>query len=77
MQNNPFFHYIATKTPLQAGKLLVSTPLTGDVFFDRSVILLIEHNEEGESRHLAQQKFTANFKRPFSQYAQRTYSCFA
>ena len=47
MQNNPFFHFSPTKTPLQAGKLLVATPLTGDIFFDRSVILLIEHNEGG------------------------------
>jgi putative transcriptional regulator len=47
MQANPFFHFTPTKTPLQAGKLLVSVPLTGDVFFDRSVILLVEHNENG------------------------------
>lgn len=47
MQNNPFFHFIPTQIPLQAGKLLVSVPLTGDIFFDRSVILLVEHNEKG------------------------------
>jgi putative transcriptional regulator len=47
MQDNPFFHFTPTETPLQAGKLLVSVPLTGDVFFDRSVILLVEHNQEG------------------------------
>ena len=47
MQNNPFFHFAPTKTPLQAGKLLVSVPLTGDIFFDRSVVLLIEHNKKG------------------------------
>ena len=47
MNDNPFFHFTPTKTPLQAGKLLVSVPLTGDIFFDRSVIFLIDHSEEG------------------------------
>jgi len=46
MRNNPFFHFTPTKIPLQAGKLLVSVPLTGDFFFDRSVVLLVEHNEK-------------------------------
>lgn len=48
MQDNPFFHFTPAKTPLQAGKLLVSVPLTGNIFFDRSVILLVEHNETGD-----------------------------
>jgi len=46
MRENPFFHFTPTKIPLQTGKLLVSVPLTGDFFFDRSVVLLVEHNEK-------------------------------
>jgi len=46
MQDNPFFHFNPTDIPLQAGKLLVSVPLTGDAFFERSVVLLLEHNEK-------------------------------
>jgi len=30
-----------------AGKLLVASPLIGDPNFDRSVVLMIEHNDEG------------------------------
>ncbi|MGC8865961.1 MAG: YqgE/AlgH family protein [Bacteroidales bacterium] len=33
-------------TPV-AGRLLVAEPFLGDPFFSRSVVLLIEHNEEG------------------------------
>jgi putative transcriptional regulator len=47
MRQNPFFQFTPTKIPLQVGKLLVSAPLTGEFFFDRSVILLVEHNDEG------------------------------
>ncbi|MCL2131360.1 MAG: YqgE/AlgH family protein [Lentimicrobiaceae bacterium] len=47
MQDNPFLNFSLTQTPLQSGKLLVAVPLKGDFFFDRSVILLVEHNEKG------------------------------
>jgi len=65
MQDNPFFHYTPTKTPLQAGKLLVSAPLTGDIFFDRSVVLLVEHNEEESFGLLLNKKLPLTLKDVF------------
>ena len=47
MQKNPFFCFEPTKLPLHAGNILVSVPLSSDFYFDRTVILLIEHNEKG------------------------------
>lgn len=41
-----FFEY-STKIPPKKGCLLISEPYLGDQNFDRSVILLCEHNEDG------------------------------
>ena len=46
MQKNPFFCFEPTKLPLQAGNILVSVPLSSDFYFDRTVVLLVEHNEK-------------------------------
>jgi putative transcriptional regulator len=47
MIKNPFFNFEPTGLPLQAGNILISVPLSGDFYFDRTVVLLIEHNENG------------------------------
>ncbi len=36
-----------TSHPLVSGKILISVPFMGDNYFDKSVILLVEHNNEG------------------------------
>ena len=47
MIKNPFFYSKPTEHPLQVGNILVSVPLSGDYYFDRTVVLLIEHGEKG------------------------------
>ncbi|MDR0368394.1 MAG: YqgE/AlgH family protein [Bacteroidales bacterium] len=47
MIKNPFFNFEPTGLPLQAGNILISVPLSGDFYFDRTVVLLVEHNENG------------------------------
>ena len=47
MLKNPFFYYEPTSYPLQAGNILVSVPFASDFYFNRTVILLIDHNEKG------------------------------
>ena len=47
MIKNPFFYSKATENPLQVGNVLISIPLSGNFYFDRTVILLVEHNEKG------------------------------
>ncbi|MDD3280149.1 MAG: YqgE/AlgH family protein [Bacteroidales bacterium] len=36
-----------TSHVLKAGNILISVPFMGDAYFDRSVVLLIEHNQSG------------------------------
>ncbi len=47
MTKNPFFYSEPTPYPLEKGNILISVPLSGDFYFDRTVVLLIEHNEQG------------------------------
>ena len=47
MIKNPFFYCKPTSYPLQAGNILVSVPFACDFYFNRTVILLIDHNEKG------------------------------
>jgi len=47
MIKNPFFYSKRTAHPLKIGNVLISIPLSGDYYFDRTVILLVEHNEKG------------------------------
>jgi len=47
MIKNPFFYSEPTVHPLRVGNVLVSVPLSGGFYFDRTVILLIEHTEKG------------------------------
>ena len=47
MIKNPFLYAKPTVYPLRRGSILISVPLSGSVYFDRTVILLIEHNEKG------------------------------
>ena len=42
-----FFEAPPTGIPLEKGRLLVSVPFNSDGYFDRTVILLVEHNSEG------------------------------
>ena len=44
---NSFFAVKPTGIPLERGRLLVSVPFNSDGYFDRTVILLVEHNSEG------------------------------
>ena len=44
---NSFFAVKPTGIPLEKGRLLVSVPFNSDGYFDRTVILLVEHNSEG------------------------------
>jgi len=46
MRKNPFFCFEPTELSLQAGNILISVPLSSDFYFDRTVVLLIEHNEK-------------------------------
>jgi len=46
MKKNPFFYFEHTGLPLQMGNILISVPLSGDYYFDRTVVLLVEHNEK-------------------------------
>lgn len=46
MKKNPFFNFEPSGLPLQVGNILISVPLSGDFYFDRTVILLIEHNHK-------------------------------
>jgi len=46
MIKNPFFYYQPSAHPLKEGHILISVPLQGNFYFDRTVILLIEHNEK-------------------------------
>lgn len=43
------------------GKLLLSEPLMGDYYFGRSVVLLVEHNEEGSFGVILNKPVTARF----------------
>ena len=45
MIKNPFFNFDPTGLSLQAGNILISVPLSSDFYFDRTVVLLVEHNE--------------------------------
>ena len=47
MIKNPFLYSKPTVYPLRRGNILISVPLSGSMYFDRTVILLIEHNEKG------------------------------
>lgn len=47
MKKNPFFYFEPTGLSLEAGNILISVPLSNDFYFDRTVILLVEHNEKG------------------------------
>ena len=47
MIKNPFIYSKPSVHPLQAGNVLVSVPLSGGFYFDRTVILLVNHNEKG------------------------------
>lgn len=47
MNNNPFFYFEHTSHPLQEGKILISAPLPRDIYFNRTIVLLVEHNQEG------------------------------
>jgi putative transcriptional regulator len=46
MNRNPFFTFDPSGLPLQAGKILVSVPLSNDFYFDRTVILLIKNTNK-------------------------------
>lgn len=43
------------------GKLLLSEPLLGDYYFGRSVVLLVEHNQEGSFGVIMNKPVTAKF----------------
>ncbi len=43
------------------GKLLLSEPLMGDYYFGRSVVLLVEHNEEGSFGVILNKPVSAKF----------------
>jgi putative transcriptional regulator len=47
MIRNPFFYSKPTSYSLQVGNILVSVPLSGDFYFNRTVVLLVDHNEKG------------------------------
>ena len=47
MRKNPFFCFEPTELPLQAGNILISTPLSSDSYFERAVVLLLECSERG------------------------------
>lgn len=47
MIKSSFFYSKPTPYLLRAGNMLISMPLSGDTYFDRTVILLVEHNENG------------------------------
>lgn len=42
-----FFKLEYNKVPPKKGSILVSEPYSGDMFFQRSVVLLVEHNKSG------------------------------
>jgi putative transcriptional regulator len=47
MSEVPFFNFNSVPRPLQSGNVLISVPLSGDLYFARTVILLITSNEKG------------------------------
>ena len=47
MVKNPFIYSKPTGHLLKEGNILLSVPLSGGFYFNRTVVLLVEHNEKG------------------------------
>ncbi len=71
-----FFTLEYNKVKPEVGKLLISEPFGGDVFFRRSVVLIIEYNEEG-TVGLILNKQVANkidfFSKEFKEYQKNVF----
>jgi len=65
MRNNPFLYFEHTPYPLERGNVLISVPLSGSYYFERTVVLLIDHSEEGSFGIVLNRYFGTTFKEAF------------